>query len=156
RFGRHRRGVCASDDYPNLSADQFERQPRQPIVLALGPAVFGHNVLALDITVLLQALMTSAHTFRKHSQGCRADLPDHWHQRVLRARHERPRCCAANQRDEAAARSHSITSSARATSEAGTSMPSACAVARLMTNSNLVGCTTGRSAGLTPLRMRAV
>jgi hypothetical protein len=50
---------------------------------------------------------------------------------------------------------HSITSSARATSVAGTSMPSILAVCRLMTNSNLVGCRTGRSAGFPPLRMRS-
>jgi hypothetical protein len=41
-----------------------------------------------------------------------------------------------------------------ASSVAGTLIESAIAVARLMTNSNLVGCTTGRSAGLAPLRMR--
>ena len=34
----------------------------------------------------------------------------------------------------------------------GTSRPSARAVTRLMTNSNLVACTTGRSAGFAPLR----
>ena len=49
---------------------------------------------------------------------------------------------------------YSITSSAWASSDAGTSRPIAWAVARLTTNSNLVGCTTGRSAGLSPLRMR--
>ncbi len=43
---------------------------------------------------------------------------------------------------------YSITSSARASSIGGTSRPSARAVATLITNSNLVGCTTGRSAGL--------
>src|SRR6476659_2383708 len=48
-------------------------------------------------------------------------------------------------------RTHSITSSARPSSIGGTSMPSALAVLRLITNSNLVGCSTGRSAGLTPL-----
>jgi hypothetical protein len=36
----------------------------------------------------------------------------------------------------------------------GTSMPSAFAVLRLITNSNLVDCTTGNSAGFAPLRMR--
>jgi hypothetical protein len=35
----------------------------------------------------------------------------------------------------------------------GISSPSALAVVRLMTNSNLVDCCTGRSAGLAPLRM---
>src|SRR5215470_2823994 len=47
---------------------------------------------------------------------------------------------------------HSITSSARARSSGNTSSPSALAVCRLMTNSNLVDCTTGKSAGLAPLR----
>src|SRR6516162_4280856 len=61
---------------------------------------------------------------------------------------------AAEQRDEVAALHHSITSSARASRFGGTSMPSARAVARLMTSSNLVDCKTGRSAGFVPLRMR--
>src|SRR5262245_53208367 len=53
-------------------------------------------------------------------------------------------------------RTHSITSSARLSSVVGISRPSTLAVARLMTNSNLVGCITGRSDGLAPLRMRPV
>src|SRR5262245_48778096 len=48
---------------------------------------------------------------------------------------------------------HSITSSARASSVGGTSRPSALAVLRLMTSSNFVGCSTGKSAGLAPLRI---
>ena len=61
---------------------------------------------------------------------------------------------AAKQRDELAP-PHSITSSARASSVAGTSRPSALAVLRLITSSNLVGACTGRSAGFSPLRMRS-
>src|SRR5215475_12639360 len=73
---------------------------------------------------------------------------------LLRPRRERPRGCrAAEQRDERAPL-HSITSSARASNVGGISRPSIIAVARLMTNSNLVDCTTGRSAGFTPWRMR--
>src|SRR5215813_3030171 len=64
----------------------------------------------------------------------------------LRAPRERPRHHAAEQRDELAAL-HSITSSARASSVAGTSSPSAFAVFRLMTSSTIVACCTGRSAG---------
>src|SRR6266700_1436484 len=41
----------------------------------------------------------------------------------------------------------------RPSSVGGTSMPSALAVDRLMTSSNLVGCWTGKSAGLAPLRI---
>src|SRR5262245_24408615 len=46
-----------------------------------------------------------------------------------------------------------MTSSARASSDGGMVRPSALAVLRLMTSSNLVGCSTGRSAGLAPLRI---
>ena len=53
-------------------------------------------------------------------------------------------------------RSYSITSSARSRTDSGIVRPSAFAVVRLMTNSNLVGCWTGRSAGLSPLRIRPV
>src|SRR5262249_36921404 len=70
---------------------------------------------------------------------------------LLRARRERPRGShAAEQRDEFPAL-HSITSSASASSLGESSMPSAFAVLRLTTSSNLVGCCTGSSAGLAPL-----
>jgi hypothetical protein len=49
--------------------------------------------------------------------------------------------------------SYSITSSAVASSDGGTGRPSVLAVLRLITSSNLVGCKTGRSAGLAPLRI---
>jgi len=61
-----------------------------------------------------------------------------------------PPSIAALQKD------HSITSSAMDSSDGGTSMPSALAVVRLSTNSNLVDCSTGRSAGFAPLRMLPV
>src|SRR5262249_49610942 len=48
---------------------------------------------------------------------------------------------------------HSITSSARASSDGGTSTPSALAVLRLITSSYLIGAWTGRSAGFSPLRI---
>src|SRR5262249_55462283 len=65
-----------------------------------------------------------------------------------RTRCERPCCRAANQRDELAAVAHSITSSDSASSLSGISRPSAFAVWRLITHSNFVGCSTGKSAGL--------
>src|SRR5262249_12888478 len=49
---------------------------------------------------------------------------------------------------------YSIASSARASSLSGIWRPSALAVLRLSTNSNLVGWMIGRSAGFSPLRMR--
>src|SRR5262249_208188 len=51
--------------------------------------------------------------------------------------------------------SYSITWSARTISERGIVRPSAFAVLRLVTSSNWVGCSIGRSAGLAPLRIRS-
>src|SRR5678810_397509 len=51
-------------------------------------------------------------------------------------------------------RTHSITSSALASKVAGTVMLSILAVWWLITSSNLADCTTGKSAGFAPLRMR--
>src|SRR5262245_6831847 len=71
---------------------------------------------------------------------------------LLRARRKRPRRRAAEQRDELAL-VHSITSSARASSVGGTVRPSAFAVFRLTTNSNITACWTGRSDGFAPFRI---
>src|SRR5262249_31641115 len=48
---------------------------------------------------------------------------------------------------------YSITSSARARSVGGMVIPSGSAVLRLITSSNLVGCSTGRSEGFAPLNI---
>ena len=68
-------------------------------------------------------------------------------------------CCKGQKRRAAKKRNelappHSITSSALVSSAGGMGRPSAFAVLRLKTSSNLVGCTTGRFAGFSPLRMR--
>src|SRR6516225_8769706 len=51
---------------------------------------------------------------------------------------------------------YSITTFADASRPGGTLIPIALAVDRLMTSSNWVGCTTGMSAGFSPLRIRPV
>src|SRR6516162_3063828 len=75
--------------------------------------------------------------------------------RLLCVQCERP-CCdrTANKHDELAP-PHSMTSSAVARSDGATVMPSACAVFRLIANSNLSGFWTGMSAGLMPFSMRS-
>src|SRR5262249_35571256 len=75
--------------------------------------------------------------------------------RLLRARRERPCRRAAEQGDERPT-FHSITSSARVSIVAGTSRLTALAALILITSSNRVGCTTGKSAGLAPSRMRPI
>jgi hypothetical protein len=54
---------------------------------------------------------------------------------------------------ESAPPDHWMTSSARASRDGGIVSPRALAVLRLMTSSNFVGCSTGRSAGLAPFRI---
>ena len=64
--------------------------------------------------------------------------------------HNRTKCIAAKNS------AYSITSSAMLSSVGGTVRPSILAVWALMTSSILLDCTTGKSAGLVPLRMRPV
>src|SRR5262249_17591734 len=121
--------------------------------MIIRPAVFDRYILALDIAGFGQAL-TEGGSHRRVRPGRRTvEKPDHRHRRLLRARRLRPcRRRAAEQRYELAS-FHSITSSARASSVAGTSRPSALAVVRLITRSNLVGCSTGMSAGFAPRKI---
>ena len=58
-------------------------------------------------------------------------------------------------RDEGSAVHHWITLSARTSTAGGIVSPSALAVRRFTTSSNLVGCSTGMSAGFAPLRIRS-
>src|SRR5262249_44607423 len=66
---------------------------------------------------------------------------------LLRARRERPRRGRADKQRYELAAPHSITSSARSRNDSGIASPSAFAVVRLITRSNLVGCSTGISFG---------
>src|SRR5262249_6045330 len=133
-----------------LRADEISCHGRHPIKLTVGPALW-------------RRFWPRQSPFRSSHGGIRPwgppipplkrhKRPDHRHRRLLRARRERPRGRAAEQRDEVAP-FHSITSSARPTSGSGTLRPSALAVFRLMINSTLVVCWTGRSPGFSPLRI---
>ena len=71
-------------------------------------------------------------------------------------RRQRPLETCARERDEhkpGAAVGYWMTSSARRSSDGGIARPRAFAVLRLMTSSNFVGCSIGKSAGLAPLRI---
>src|SRR5262249_16486215 len=108
------------------------------------------------IAQVVQALAERCQAIRWRWSS-RAQPSDNRHRLLLRARPQRPRRRrAAEQRDELAAfhlRGHSITSSARASSDGGTSSPSVLAVLRVISSSYLVGACTGSSAGFAPLRI---
>ena len=146
------RGI--SEDHSHLTTNQLSRHRRRSVILPLQPPVLDPHVLALDVAGFLQSLSKCRHVRRERPGRSAVEKADHRHCRLLRPRRERPSCCSAEQPDEVAA-SHSITSSARASTVAGTSRPSALAVFRLITSSYLVGACTGRSAGFSPLRMRS-
>src|SRR5262245_23214327 len=154
RFGGERSRGTGRRDYLHLAMNQIGYQCRQSVVLPLRPPPFDRYVAALNVTGFAQPLAKCGDGPRVATLGrTGVDEPDHRQRRLLRARRERPRRRrAAEQRDEFAS-PHSITSSARASSDGGTVRPSALAVVRLMTRSNLIGCSTGMSPGLAPRRI---
>src|SRR5262249_21482764 len=152
--GRARRPRKAvGNNHRHFTTNQIAREARKPIQMIVGIALLDHEVLPLDEPRLLQAPTERLDQFSERVRRRAAKKADHRHRRLLRARRKRPSGSATKQRDEVAP-SHSITSSARASNCGGTSRPSALAVFRLITSSNLVGCNTGKSIGLAPLRMR--
>ena len=139
-------------DEIDLELDQLGCEAREPRFIFLGRAEFDTEVFALDIPEIAQRLQKSGRTDGGHE----TEITDQGDALLaLRSRRERP-CRSAADKAEERAPSHSITLSALASRSGGTSMPSALAVLRLTTSSNLVGCMTGRSAGFSPLRMRPV
>src|SRR5262249_29376746 len=153
RFGRQRRRCASRGDDRDLLLNQIGRQRWQSVIVTFRPAILDRHVAALDITSFVEALAERGHHGCVPLRRPTIEEPKHRHRRLLRARRERPRGSrAAEQRDERAA-FHSITSSASNWTELGTSRPIVLAICTLMTSSNLVNCTTGRSTGFAPLRI---
>src|SRR5262249_4699604 len=147
------------EDHVGLQRDQFFRLYLRLICAAVGRKASVHTDIAtLRPSTLFKPLPESREA-RRHfrivlGQGRQYRDPSN-SVGLLPSRRQRPRRSrAAEQRDERAAL-HSSNSSARTSKDNGTSIPSVLAVCRLMRNSTLVGCSTGRSAGLVPLRMRS-
>jgi hypothetical protein len=137
--------------------DQFRRVSAKVVGIGRGPAGVDPQVAAVGPAQLRQALQKRRHAgliFRiiRGRGHQHADAPDPL--ALLRACREWPHGRRASEHRDELAASHSITSSAVASSASGTVRPSILAVETLTTSSNLVGCTTGKSAGFAPLRMR--
>src|SRR6516164_6121582 len=140
-------------DHRHLTAYQIGCEVGQSVVLVLRPAILDRHILALDVAGFTDAMPECGQIARTIGRRA-AEEPDHWHRRLLRARRERPSSRqAAEKRDELAAPHHSITSSARTSTDGGIINPRAFAALSLMTSSNLVGNSTGKSPGLAPLRI---
>src|SRR6516225_4085403 len=132
RYGRggshcRARGDILAKNHGHLPANQIGRKCWEPIELILRPAEFDSDVMAVDEPRFLQAIAECRYSVNCVGSSCCLKESDHRHRCLLRTRRERPRRRAADERDECAPlhlRGHSITSSARASSVAGISMPS--------------------------------
>src|SRR5262245_46884968 len=145
--------LATSADGVFPTTNQISDQDRQSVSSIFRRAIFDLDVLACNEACFPQALAERGRQMRGISERGTADESDHRHRRLLPARRERPRGrCTAEQRDELAAL-HSITSSASDSTLSENLTPSAFAVLRLITNSNLLDCMTGKSAGVAPLRI---
>jgi hypothetical protein len=142
RFGYNCLGAAMRSDHRHLTAYQIGCKVGQSIILVLRPAILDRHILALDVAGFTNALPECGQKTCTIGRRPRAaEEPDHRYRCLLSPRRDRPRSRrAADERDELATPDHSITSSARASSDGGTVTPSAFAVVRLMTISNLVGC----------------
>src|SRR5262249_34239516 len=146
------------DDVISALAD-FAGELLQPRRVAVGPDVIDADVAAVDQAVLDQALLETLELARIEHGGAGGSEINNPRQtarallceRGARSKHH-PSAC---QRDEIPP-PHSITSSARAMSVGEMVRPSMLAVLRLITNSSLTGCSTGRSPGRAPLKMRSI
>src|SRR5215475_5643975 len=147
-------GCRTRDNRIGRGVDQSRRPLGQIIVGCLEAAWNDNEVFSLDKTTVPQFIEERLDLWCLPCGGEQEAEPV-GAACFLRARRERPYGRAADKRDELAP-FHSITSSARAESIGAISMPSALAVLRLMTNSNLVVCTAGRSVVFAPLRTRPV
>src|SRR5262249_7078510 len=89
------------DDHSDLAAHELRRQRRQPIVVALGPTVFGNEVLALNVAGAAQTIAERCKETGKGRGRTRTEVTNHPHCRLLRARRERPSgYTASEKRDE--------------------------------------------------------
>src|SRR5262249_44751101 len=146
------RGRPVRDQQCCRKPDQLRSKWRQAIRLTFGVAALERNIPAEDKALLLQSVQKPGPQRCVGLRRAVAQISDDRQARLRRGPQRRKRGRSAHQREELAAVHYSITSSARARIDGGTVRPSALAVFKLITSSNRVGCSTGRSAGLAPLR----
>src|SRR5262249_52477556 len=119
--------------------------------MALGEPELEAQVMTVHIAHICQRLAEHRRTRLVGGWRIDAQHPDKRHLGCVSGEgRSRSAECESNENGEA---NHSMTSSARARIDGGTVRPSNCAVLRLTTSSNRVGCSTGRSAGFVPFKI---
>src|SRR6266568_3750123 len=88
----------------HLALDKFGHQCRQAMELILCPAIFDHDIAAIDETSFAEALTECRGQMDACIGGTVMEKPHHRHRWLLRPHCDRPRDCrAADERDELAA-----------------------------------------------------
>src|SRR6516225_6094812 len=151
RLDHHRRNVVARVDHGHWLAEEIGGQRHQAVILVFSVLVVDRDVAALDKAHAAKALAKRSLHLRGGRTRAAAQIPDHRHPRLLRPRRERPRRCRPPEKRYELTSFHSITSSATNRMSRLIVSPTALAAFRLMTSSNLVGRSTGKSAGFAPL-----
>src|SRR5262245_37709634 len=145
-------GAPGREDNVHLALDQFARQTPEPLDIPLRIAIFEHDRPGLDVPEFPQGPAKSVYG-EPLTWDETQDADPGWRPGLLRFSGKRPGECAQRQPTEEGAPVHSTTWSARSRTDSGMVRPKALAVLALITNSNVVGSSTGRSAGLAPLRI---
>jgi hypothetical protein len=150
-------GSCSfsreSSDQPGR--DNHRPQCLQLVSLVSRPAIFDHQLSGLQRSRFRTDPTGGRSVARRQTSGDpRFKYPITGIACCARAASGRAAAAPPSQRDEVPP-CHSITSSASASNFAGISSPSDLAVLRLIVRMSLVGCCTGRSTGLAPLRIFA-
>src|SRR5690242_11580895 len=145
-----RRGIAECDDDSGLIAHQLFGERREPLGIGLGKAEIKPQVAILDVAERRQGIANEGHDRLRIGRLVDQQYPNKRHIGGLRRAHADS---AEQNRKPGEEALHSMTSSARASNAGGILRPSVLAVPMLMTSSNLVGCSTGRSAGLAPFRI---
>src|SRR5262249_53324101 len=146
---------CVVCDYDRCTKrNQFARESGEPVNIPIGKPVQHSNILTFGISQIGQTGPETLEYSPNRKFRTQIEPANRRHCGLLGTRSAWPNSSRTGDKGDERAALHSITSSARAISEGGTVRPSAFAVFKLITNSNFLGCNTGKSAGLSPLRMR--
>jgi hypothetical protein len=142
RLAERCRYCCKSPKLPGDNFPAIRRSDR-------GPAIFVASIRLPRTTVSFSSDDEAPHIFTRKSRLQPGEFLIISAKRLLQQYLPKP---VVSRRSKQC--SYSITSSARESRVGGTLRASVLAVLRLITNSNLVDCMIGNSAGFSPLRMR--
>jgi hypothetical protein len=155
-----------SDENVDLELDELRGKTGKGLRLAVSKSKLKRDVLAFDVPEITKPepqgrnceMSRGVGAQNARRSGRRRWGVEHTHQwdpapRLPLGGERRREEAAGHSVEECAPVHYWITSSARASSDGGMVSPSAFAVLRLMTSSNRVGRSTGKSAGLVPFKI---